>query len=42
MWTQATIGEIRFPVAGINLLTLKYNNGANLTYLDFSLVEELK
>jgi hypothetical protein len=42
IWTQATIGEITFPTAGMNLLTLKYNNGANLTYLDFSLVEELK
>jgi hypothetical protein len=42
IWTQATIGEISFPSAGINLLTLKYNNGANLTYFDFSLVEELK
>jgi DUF5010 C-terminal domain len=38
-WTQATIGEIIFPVAGINLLTLKYNKGANLGYLDFLLVE---
>jgi hypothetical protein len=42
IWTQATIGEIIFPSAGINLLTLKYNNGANLTYFDFSLLEELK
>jgi hypothetical protein len=42
IWTQATVGEIRFPTAGINLLTLKYNNGANLTYFDFSLEEELK
>jgi hypothetical protein len=40
-WTQATIGEIIFPAAGINLLTLKYNKGANLGYLDFLLVEEL-
>lgn len=40
-WTQASIGEIIFPVAGINLLTLKYNKGANLGYLDFLLVEEL-
>ena len=42
IWTQATIGEITFPAAGLNLLTLKYNNGANLTYFDFSLLEELK
>jgi hypothetical protein len=42
VWTQATIGEIAFPHAGANLLTLKYNNGANLTSFDFSLVEEFK
>ena len=42
IWTQASIGEITFPTAGLNLLTLKYNNGANITYFDFSLVEELK
>lgn len=34
-WTQATVGEITFPVTGLNLLTLKYNKGANLAYLDF-------
>lgn len=39
MWTQATVGEIIFPRAGRNLLTLKYNRGANLAYLDFLLVE---
>ena len=38
-WTQATVGEIIFPTAGLNLLTLKYNRGANLAYLDFLLVE---
>jgi hypothetical protein len=38
-WTQATIGEIVFPKAGKNLLTLKYNKGSNLAYLDFLLVE---
>jgi hypothetical protein len=42
VWTQATVGEITFLTAGPNLLTLKYNNGANLTYFDFSLIEELK
>jgi hypothetical protein len=41
-WTQATIGEIIFPNAGLNLLTLKYNKGSNLAYLDFLLVEEFK
>jgi hypothetical protein len=40
-WTQATVGEIIFHVAGENLLTLKYNKGSNLAYLDFLLVEEL-
>ena len=40
-WTQATVGEITFPASGLNLLTLKYNKGSNLAYLDFLLVEEL-
>jgi hypothetical protein len=38
-WTQATVGEIAFPVAGLNLLTLKYNKGSNLAYFDFVLLE---
>lgn len=38
-WTQATVGEITFTHAGLNLLTLKYNKGSNLAYLDFLLVE---
>ncbi len=41
-WTQATVGEIVFPKAGKNLLTLKYNKGSNLAYLDFLLVEPEK
>jgi hypothetical protein len=41
-WTQATVGEIVFPKAGKNLLTLKYNKGSNLAYLDFLLVEPAK
>ena len=41
-WTQATIGEIIFSKAGLNLLTLKYNRGSNLAYLDFLLVEPLE
>lgn len=40
-WTQATIGEIVFPKAGLNLITLKYNKGANLAFLDFVLLETL-
>lgn len=39
-WTQATVGEITFPVAGPNLLTLYYNKGSNLAYLDFVLIKE--
>ena len=34
-WDQATIGEIEFPAAGLQLITLKYNRGPNLAYLDF-------
>ena len=41
-WDQATIGEVTFSATGLNLLTLKYNKGSNLAYLDFILVEELK
>jgi len=41
-WTQATVGEIIIPKAGLNLLTLHYNKGSNLAYLDFLLVEEKK
>lgn len=40
-WTQATVGEIVFPKAGKQLLTLKYNKGSNLAYLDFLLIEPL-
>jgi hypothetical protein len=39
-WAQATVGEIIFPVAGLNLLTVKYGKGANLAYLDFVPVYE--
>jgi len=34
-WTQATVGEVVFSRKGPHLLTLKYNAGANLAYLDF-------
>ena len=40
-WTQATVGEIIFPHSGSNLLTLKYNQGSNLAYLDFLLIDEI-
>ena len=39
-WTQATVGEIIFPTAGLNLLTLHYNKGSNLAFLDFLLLEK--
>ena len=38
-WTQATVGEIEFTKPGVQLLTLKYNEGANLAYFDFLLIE---
>ena len=41
-WDQATIGEVTFTATGLNLLTLKYNKGSNLAYLDFIRVEEPK
>lgn len=40
-WNQAELGRIVFPKEGLNLLTLKYNSGANLAFLDFILIEEL-
>jgi hypothetical protein len=39
-WTQATVGEISFPTAGLNLLTLHYNKGSNLAFLDFLLLDK--
>lgn len=39
IWNKAAVSEISFPVAGLNLLTLKYNAGANLAYLDFVLID---
>lgn len=39
-WVQATLGEITFPQTGLQLLTLKYNKGSNLAFLDFVLIEE--
>jgi hypothetical protein len=41
-WNQATVGEITFDKAGVQLLTFKYNRGSNWAYLDFLLVEEYK
>lgn len=41
IWNKGLVGEITFTNKGLNLLTLKYNAGANLAYLDFILVEAL-
>lgn len=41
-WDQATVAEVDFHHAGIQLLTLKYNQGANLAYLDFVLIQAFK
>lgn len=41
-WTQATVAETTITNTGINLLTLKYNSGANLAYLDFILIEAIE
>ncbi len=38
-WDQATVAEITIQHTGLHLLTLKYNQGANLAYLDFVLLE---
>jgi hypothetical protein len=37
-WNKAEVGFITFPKAGINLLTLHYNAGSNLAYLEFELI----
>jgi len=39
-WTQATVGEIEFPTAGLQLLTLKYNTGSYLGFLDFIMIHK--
>jgi hypothetical protein len=39
IWNKAVLGEITLENKGINLLTLRYNSGANLAYLDFVLLE---
>jgi hypothetical protein len=35
IWNKAECGEITFPQAGTQLLTLHYNQGNNLAYFDF-------
>lgn len=39
-WNKAEVGTIYFTEAGQQLLTLHYNQGNNLAYFDFELVEE--
>jgi hypothetical protein len=39
-WYLADVGTITFPEAGLQLLTLTYNRGNNLAYIDFDLIEK--
>jgi hypothetical protein len=39
-WNKAECGEIDFPQAGTQLLTLHYKHGNNLAYFDFVPVEK--
>lgn len=41
-WNGARVGEIEFSEPGLHLLTLKYNSGANLAFLDFVLIQPEK
>jgi hypothetical protein len=34
-WNKAACGEITFPQAGLQLLTLHYKSGNNFAYFDF-------
>jgi hypothetical protein len=38
-WNKAVAGYITFTNTGLNLLTLHYNAGSNLAYLEFELVD---
>lgn len=38
-WDKAVVGYITFTKESLNLLTLHYNAGSNLAYLEFELVE---
>ncbi len=40
IWTKADCGEIHFPQAGRQLLTLHYGHGNNLAYFDFEPADE--
>jgi hypothetical protein len=39
-WNKAIVGYITFTKTGLTLLTLHYNTGSNLAYLDFELMGE--
>jgi hypothetical protein len=39
-WNKAVVGYITFTHTGINLLTLHYNTGSNLAYLEFELTDK--
>jgi len=40
-WNFATIGTIRFPDAGLQLLTFHYGKGNNFAYFEFEPIEPL-
>jgi hypothetical protein len=40
IWNKAACGEIHFPQAGRQLLTLRYRHGNNLAYFDFEPADE--
>jgi hypothetical protein len=35
VWNKAECGEIKFPAAGTQLLTMHFNSGSNFAYFDF-------
>jgi hypothetical protein len=39
-WNKAVVGFITFTKTGMNLLTLHYNTGSNLAYLEFELLDK--
>ncbi len=39
-WNKAVVGKITFTKTGVTLLTLHYNSGSNLAYLEFELTEQ--
>lgn len=39
-WNNAHVATIEFKDVGLNLVTLKYNEGSNLAYFDFALIRE--